>query len=109
MPSASVMMREIRTPLLVESKKRTGSRITCDSTSRRISVMARCAVTPRICESVNDVTAWTSDAPAAASASGTSSPVWCFPITLSIRYFEVVGRTSPASRFTSITASPTER
>ena len=29
MPSASVMMREIRTPDCVESKKRIGSRLTC--------------------------------------------------------------------------------
>ncbi len=73
MPSASVMIREIRTPLLVESKNRTGRRITCASTSRRISVMARWAVTPRICDRVKEVTAWRSAAPPAASASGTRS------------------------------------
>ena len=34
-----------------------GSRITCASTSLRISVMARCAATPRIWELPNDVAA----------------------------------------------------
>ena len=33
--------------------------MTCASTSLRMSVMARCAATPRICELANDVTAST--------------------------------------------------
>src|SRR5205823_9304783 len=57
MPSASVMMREIRIPVLVESKYRMGRRMTCASTSLRISVMARCAATPSTCEFMNEVTA----------------------------------------------------
>ena len=57
MPSASDMMREISTPVCVESKYRTGRRITCAWTRLRMSVIARCAATPRICPRPNDVTA----------------------------------------------------
>ena len=41
--------------------------------ARRMSVIARCAATPSTCESANEVTAWTSVAAPAASASGSSS------------------------------------
>ena len=34
--------------------------MTCSSTRRRMSVIAFCAATPRICDRPNDVTAWTS-------------------------------------------------
>src|SRR5215212_7769865 len=59
MPSASVITREMRTPVCVESKKRMGRRATCACTLLRISVMARCAATPKTCESVNEVMACT--------------------------------------------------
>ena len=106
MPSASVMMREIRTPDCVESKKLIGSRATCASTRRRISVIARCAATPRTCDSANDVTAWMKVAAPAASARGISRSARCLPITSSIRYLDVAGRTSPETRLTSINAMP---
>src|SRR5437764_738413 len=45
-----------------------GKRSTYACTVRRMSVMARCAATPRICDKPNPVTAWTNvAAPAAAS------------------------------------------
>ncbi len=69
-PSASVMMREISTPVLVESKYLTGSRLTCACTALRMSVMARCAMTPNTCDSANEVPAWTSVATPTAAASG---------------------------------------
>ena len=59
MPSASVMMREIRMPVCVESKKRTGRRSTCACTRRRMSAIARCAATPSTCDSANEVAACT--------------------------------------------------
>src|SRR5258708_7407390 len=74
-----------------------------------MSVMARCAATPRICDRPNPVMAWTRVAPPAASASGSSSSGWCWLITRSITHLEEEGRTRPASRLTSISASPTVR
>jgi hypothetical protein len=68
-PSASDMIREIRIPDFVESKYETGRRSTCSSTRFLISVIARCAATPRICESAKDMPACTSVAPIAAMAS----------------------------------------
>ncbi len=47
MPSASDMMREMSTPVFVESKYATGRRATCSSTVRRMSVIDRCAAIPR--------------------------------------------------------------
>src|SRR5687767_12843445 len=106
MPSASVITREMRTPVCVESKKRTGRRAMCACTLLRISVMARCAATPRTCESVNEVTACTTVAPPATSAMVASRSARCLPMTSSIRYFELAGSTSPASRLTSISVMP---
>jgi len=56
-PSASDMIREMRTPVLVESKYEIGKRRTCAWTRLRISVIARCAATLTTCESANDVAA----------------------------------------------------
>ena len=106
MPSASVMMREIRMPLFVESKYRIGRRITCASTSLRISVMARCAATPSTWELVNAVSASTVVARPAASASFGSRSQLPLLITSSIRYFVVVGSTRPDSRLISISTRP---
>ena len=103
------MMREISTPVLVESKKATGRRSTCSCTSRRISVIARCAAMPRTCESAKPVTACTSVAAPAASASGHSRSPRDLPITSSMRTLEVAGSTSPASRLIGIRDKPTAR
>ena len=62
-----------------------------------MSVIARWAATPRTCDSANDVTACTSVAAPAASARGRAGPRCPCPITSSIRYLEVAGRTSPVS------------
>ena len=51
------MMREMRTPVFVESKYEIGSRRTCACTRFRISVIARCAAMLTTCESANDVAA----------------------------------------------------
>ena len=68
--------------------------------------MARCAATPRIWELANEVTESTIAATPTASASfGSRSHCPCLK-TLSIRYFDVVGSTSPASRLTTIRARP---
>ena len=56
-PSASVMMREMRTPVFVESKYEIGRRSTCACTRLRISVIARCAAMLTTCDSANDVPA----------------------------------------------------
>ena len=71
-----------------------------------MSVMARCAATPSTCDSAKDVMAWTTVAAPAASASGSSISARRFPITSSMRNFEVAGSTSPDSRLTSISARP---
>ena len=52
------------------------------------------------------VSASTMVAAPAARASGTRRSARCLPITSSMRYLEVVGRTRPASRLTSIRARP---
>jgi hypothetical protein len=69
MPSASDMMREMSTPVFVESKYPTGSRSTCSCTLLRSSVMARCAAMLITCDRPNDVTACTAVASSTASAS----------------------------------------
>ena len=74
-----------------------------------MSVMARCAATPSTCDSANEVTAWTSVAAPAASASGISSSARPFPMTSSMRYLEEAGSTRPASRLTSISAEAERR
>src|SRR5438309_10261615 len=74
-----------------------------------MSVIARCAATPRIWESPNPVIAWISVAAPAATASGTSSSAWCWLMTRSITHLEDDGRTRPARRFTSSSPSPTAR
>ena len=71
-----------------------------------MSVMARCAATPRICESAKEVTACTIVAAPAASAIGSSSSVRCLPTTSSISHLELAGRTSPARRLISIKHRP---
>src|SRR5262245_38402625 len=81
----------------------------CRFTSLRMSVMARCAATPRSCESANDVEAWRRVARPAAAASGTRSSPRLFPMTSSMRYFEEAGRTSPASRPIAIMTKPRAR
>src|SRR5688572_28581369 len=68
--------------------------------------VARCAATPKTCESVNDVTACTTVAAPATSASVIKSSPRCLTMTSSIKYFELAGRTSPTRRLTSISAIP---
>ncbi len=63
----------------------------------RMSAMARWAAMLITCASPKDVAAWISVAMPAAAASGYSSDTSCFPMTSSIRYFELAGRTKPAS------------
>jgi hypothetical protein len=77
-------------------------------TRLRMSVIARCAATPRICDRMKDVTAWTSVAAPAASAIGTSRSVRPFPTTSSSRYFGANGRIMPAIRLMSMSARPSE-
>jgi ketosteroid isomerase-like protein len=72
----------------------------------RISVMARCAATPRICELAKEVAASTTIAmPAAAASIGRMSHR---PLvnTSSIRYLVVVGSTRPDRRLITIRSSP---
>ena len=88
-------MREISTPVLVESKYDTGRRVTCSCTVFRMSVIALWAATPRIWERAKDELACTSVAiNATAARIGRSSaparpvieprrPGW-LPITSSI-------------------------
>ncbi len=71
-----------------------------------MSVMARCAATPRICESPKLVNACTIVAPPAARAIGTSSSCLPFPITSSMTYLESAGRTMPARRLIIISVRP---
>ena len=71
-----------------------------------MSVIARCAATPSTCDSAKEVTAWTMVAAPAASASGISRSARPLPMTSSIRYLEVAGRTRPTSRLTSMSARP---
>ena len=71
-----------------------------------MSVIARCAATPRICELANDVAASTTVAAPAAIASFGSRSQFCWPTTSSIRYFDVRGSTSPASRLTTMITIP---
>jgi hypothetical protein len=72
-----------------------------------MSVMARCAATPSICESANELTACTSVAAPAASAIVVNSSPFRLMMTSSIRYFELAGKTSPTARLTIISAIPT--
>ena len=55
------------------------------------------------------MTACTSVAAPAATASGISRSARCFPMTSSIRYLEVAGSTRPESRLTSISARPSAK
>ncbi len=71
-----------------------------------MSVIARCAATPSTCDNANDVTAWTMVAAPAANASGMSRSARPLPMTSSIRYLDVAGRTRPTTRLTSINARP---
>ena len=109
MPSASVMMREMRMPVLVESKYRIGRRMTCASTSLRISVIARWAATPRTCEFRKAVAAPTSVAAPVARARRGSSSQWPLLMTSSIRYLVVVGRTRSDRRLMTISVRPRAR
>jgi hypothetical protein len=81
MPSASLMIRVMRVPLLVASKKATGKRMTCAWTVVRMSRMARCAAMLTILAIPNDVLACTSVAAAAANAIGTRSSARPSPMT----------------------------
>jgi hypothetical protein len=72
-PSASVMIREIRTPERVPSKKRIGRRVTRSCTRRRMSMIAPCAATLTTCAIAKVDAACTTVAPATAATSGTSS------------------------------------
>ena len=84
-PSASVMMREMRIPVLVESKYAMGKRNTKACMDFRMSVMARWAATPRICDSPNEAIAWTIAAtPTAAAITPSRSARFC-PTTWSMR------------------------
>ena len=71
-----------------------------------MSVMARCAATPRICDRPKLVNACTIVAPPAASAIGTSSSCLPLPMTSSMTYLESAGRTMPARRLIIISVSP---
>ena len=75
-------------------------------TRLRISVIARCAATPRICELRNDVTAWIAVATPPAIAIGSSSSWRPLPMTSSTRYFDEAGSTRPARRLISISTRP---
>ena len=55
--------------------------------------MARCAATPKICESANDVAACNAVAVATAKAIGKISSWWCFTSTSSIMNFDEAGKT----------------
>ena len=71
--AAQAMLDQVvSTPDFVESKNETGRRSTWRWISTRMSLMARCAATLTICDSANDVTAWTSVAAPTASARGVS-------------------------------------
>ena len=63
MPSASVMTRDSRMPVLVWSKKEIWRRPTWRWTLRRISVIECCAARPRTWERANPVMAWIRVAP----------------------------------------------
>ena len=72
-----------------------------------MSVIARCAATPRTCDSANDVTAWTTRRGAGRQRQRHQQlGAVLARSTSSIRYFEVAGSTRPASRLTSISARP---
>lgn len=103
------MMREMSTPVCVESKYDTGSRTTCASTLRRMSVIACCAATPSTWERAKEVAASISVAAPAARASRGSRSWRCLMITSSIRNFEHAGRTSPATRLMSMRSRPRAR
>ena len=75
-------------------------------TRLRMSVMARCAATPRICDRPKLVTAWTTVAAPAAIAIGISSSTRPLPITSSITYLDSSGSTMPASRLNIIKVRP---
>ena len=75
-------------------------------TRLRMSVMARCAATPRICERPKLVIAWTTVAAPAASAIGISSSCRPLPITSSMTYLDSAGSTMPARRLIIINVRP---
>ena len=78
------MIREIRMPVLVESKYEIGKRNTNAWMDLRMSVMARWAATPRICDSPNEVTAEiTAATPTAAAITPRRSARFC-PTTWSM-------------------------
>src|SRR5256885_1084367 len=74
-----------------------------------MSVMARCAATPRICDRPNPVTACTSVAAPVASARGSSNSGRCWPITRSMSHLGDAGSTNPATLFTSSSTNPGTR
>ena len=78
------MMREMRTPVFVESKYRIGNLVTCAMTCLRISVIARWADTPSTRESPNAVDAWTTVAAIPRPARSVSWSPRPFGITSSI-------------------------
>ncbi len=108
-PSASFITRDSRIPVWVWSKNWIGSRSTCSSTDRRMSVMARCAAMPSTRTRANEVAAWTTAAPRMASAMGVSSSVRCSMKTWSTTYLELMGRTRPATRLISMITNPRSR
>ena len=67
-------------------------------TRLRMSVMARCAATPSVCEIAKLVIAWTTVAAPAASAIGISRSWRALPITSSMTTFDSAGSTMPARR-----------
>src|SRR5262245_19013314 len=74
-----------------------------------MSLIARWAATPRTWLREYPVAACTRVAAPPAIAIGQRSSTRRFPITSSIRIFDVAGRTSPTRRFTSISARPSAR
>ncbi len=109
MPSASVMTRDSRMPVLVWSKKEIWRRPTWRWTLRRISVIECWAARPRTWESAKPVMAWIRVAPPAARTIQTSSSRWPLPMTLSSRTLVVPGSTRPAMREISSRPRPSAR
>ncbi len=83
--------------------------MTCDWTTFRISVIARCPATPSTCESAKEVVDCTMVAIPAASAKVVSSSTRLLPITSSIRNLDVPGRTRPARRLINRSPKPSAR
>jgi len=101
-PSASYMIRDTRSPVLLASWNATGSRPTCSWTRTRMSAMSRWAAFETSCTRAKEPSPWTAVAPTTAPTRGSSSSTWRRPITSSMRYLVEAGRTRPATRLTAM-------